>query len=160
MNNKILIAASVCLSVFAAAQSQTDQPKTSTAQGNSLEQKKIVHRDLAARDMASGHASGKKSADDDWNQQNAVSTTKAPTVKPVSSNSGATAQTRVASGDVNGDGVADKTAKSSAHATESLSVTSPSTIQSPRDVATGQASGKRQHKPLTITKESDKTSNK
>ncbi|MBI3260695.1 MAG: type VI secretion system tube protein Hcp [Ignavibacteriae bacterium] len=30
-------------------------------------------------------------------------------------------------------------------------------VKSPRDVATGQASGKRQHKPITITKEFDKT---
>lgn len=33
-----------------------------------------------------------------------------------------------------------------------------SAIQSPRDVATGQASGKRMHKPLIITKELDKSS--
>jgi hypothetical protein len=158
MNNKILIAASVCLSVFAAAQSQTDQPKPSTTQGSSLEQKNVVHRDLAARDMATGHASGKKSATDDWTQQNAVSTSKAPTVKPVSSNSGAKA--RIATGDVNGDGVADKAAKNSAHATESVTVTTPSKTQSPRDVATGQMSGKRQHQPVVVTKESDKSSNK
>jgi hypothetical protein len=161
MNNKILIAASVCLSVFAAAQSQTDQPKPSTAQGSAnLEQKNVVHRDLAARDMATGHASGKKSASDDWTQQNAVSTTHAPTVKPVSSNSGTKAQTRVATGDVNGDGVADKAAKNSAHATESITVATPSKTQSPRDVATGQMSGKRQHQPVVVTKESDKSSNK
>jgi hypothetical protein len=158
MNNKILIAASVCLSVFAAAQSQTDQPKPSTAQASSLEQKKVVHRDLAARDMATGHASGKKSASDDWTQKNAVSTTKAPAVKPVSSNSGT--QTRVATGDVNGDGVADKAAKNSAHATESVTVTTPSKTQSPRDAATGHMSGKRQHQPVVVTKESDKSPNK
>ena len=29
-------------------------------------------------------------------------------------------------------------------------------VKAPRDVATGQSSGKRQHKPLTITKEFDK----
>ena len=30
-------------------------------------------------------------------------------------------------------------------------------VQSPRDLATGQASGKRMHKPITITKELDKS---
>ena len=166
MNNKILIAASIGLSLFAAAQSQTDKqkPKPSTtetqsprdlasgqASGRSMDQKTkdggIVHRDVAARDIATGQASGKKTAQDDWHQQSAA--------KPVSSTSETKATSRVAVGDVNGDGAADVAAsKNSAHASESLSTngTSPAKVQAPRDAATGQASGKRQHQPMTIIK--------
>jgi len=45
----------------------------------------------------------------------------------------------VAAADVDGDGMADRTVSHE--------------VQSPRDLATGQASGKRMHKPFTITKE-------
>jgi hypothetical protein len=167
MNNKIVIAASIGLSLFAAAQSQTDKPKTkpSTTQtqnprdlatGQSsgrTEQKAIVHRDLATRDAASGQATGKTMASDDWQQRNAVSTGTHAGVKPVASSSGTNAQPRVATGDVNGDGVADAaSSRSSAHATESI-------VQNPRDVATGQMSGKRQHQPVTVTKRSEKQPN-
>src|ERR1700724_3018246 len=123
MNNKILIAASIGLSLFAAAQSQTDKqkPKPSTTQtqsprdlasgqssGRSVDQQTrnspVIHRDVAPRDIATGQASGKKTAQDDWHQQS-----------------------RVAKGDVNGDGTADVAAsKSSAHATESATTTSSS----------------------------------
>jgi hypothetical protein len=163
MNNKILIAASVSLSLFAAAQSQTDKqkPKPSTTQtqsprdlasgqasGRSVDQQTknspVIHRDVAPRDIATGHSSGKKTAQDDWHQQSAA--------KPVSETK---APSRVAVGDVNGDGAADVAAsKNSAHASESLSTngTSPAKVQAPRDAATGQASGKRQHQPLTVIK--------
>jgi hypothetical protein len=177
MNNKILIAASVGLSLFAAAQSQTDKqkPKPSTTQtqsrrdlatgqasGRSTEQKAkeggVVHRDLAARDVATGRATGKTAAQDDWHQQNAVSNGTPAGVKPVSSSSNTKAQSRVATGDVNGDGASDVAAsRNSGHATEAITATSPSKIQNPRDVATGQASGKRQHPP--VTKPSDKSPN-
>jgi hypothetical protein len=159
MKNKILIAASIGLSLFAAAQSQTDKqkPKSSTTQtqsprdlasgqasGRSVDEKSkdqkandggVIHRDLAARDVATGQASGKKTAQDDWHQQNA-------------------AQAHVAKGDVNGDGTADVAAsKNSAHATEAAaSTTSSPKVQAPRDAATGRATGKRQHQPFTITK--------
>ena len=165
MKNKILIAASVGLSLFAAAQSQTDnqKPKPSTTQtqsprdlasgqasGRSMDQKAkdggIVHRDLAARDIATGQSSGKKTAQDDWHQQSAA--------KPVSSVSETKATSRVAVGDVNGDGTADVAAsKNSAHATEAAaSTTSSPKVQAPRDTATGHASGKRQHQPPIIIK--------
>jgi hypothetical protein len=164
MNTKILIAALAGLSVVAAAQSQTDKqkakPSTTETQNprdaasgqatGRLEQKNVVHRDLAARDVASGHATGKKTAQDDWQRSG---------LKPVSSSSD-TKPSHVAVGDVNGDGRADMavSSKNSAHATEaaaSISSGSPK-VQTPRDVASGQASGKRQHQPVTITKEADK----
>lgn len=164
MNTKILIAALAGLSVVSAAQAQTDKQKAkpSTTQTQStrdaasgqatgrLEQKNVVHRDLAARDVASGHATGKKTAQDDWQQSGA---------KPVSSSSD-TKPSHVAVGDVNGDGRADVavSSKNSAHATEAAASTSSgsSKVQTPRDVASGQASGKRMHQPVTITKEADK----
>lgn len=166
MKNKILIAASIGLSLFAAAQSQTDKqkPKPSTTQtqsprdlasgqasGRSVDQQTknspVIHRDVAPRDIATGHSSGKKTAQDDWHQQSAA--------KPVSSTSETKTESRVAVGDVNGDGVADVAAsKNSAHASESLSTngTSPAKVQAPRDAASGQATGKRQHQPMTIVK--------
>ena len=101
----------------------------------------LVHRDLSARDQATGQASGKTAT---------------------SSSNSASSTTRVATGDVDGDGRADVTAvKNSGHATEKNAVLhSSSSVQSPRDAASGQASGKRQHKPVTVTKELDKASTK
>jgi hypothetical protein len=109
MNKQILIAASVGLSLFAAAQSQTDKQKPKPAptttisprdasSGQSsgrmehLEQKGVVHRDLAARDLATGHATGKKTAQDDWHEQNAASSSTPVSVKPASSTSDTNAQ--------------------------------------------------------------------
>ncbi len=139
MNTKILIAALAGLSLVAAAQSPTDKQKTkpSTMQ--------TQHKDVAA-----GQVSGGKAAQDDWHQTAA---------KPASGST--TKPTHVAVGDVNGDGRADlAVSKNSAHATESQSVSagSSSKEQTPRDAASGQTSGKRQHQPLTITKTTDKAS--
>lgn len=143
MKKRILVAGFAMLSLFAAAQSQSkgtnDAPAPASevkaprdhATGQASGQKNIVHRDLAARDAATGHASGKVTPHDDWQTKNAVSTGSTATVKPV------------AAADVDGDGQTDKTEaeQSNAH------------VQSPRDVATGQASGKRQHKPISVQKE-------
>lgn len=164
MNTRILLAALAGLSVVAAAQSQTNQqkPKSSTtptqisrdaASGQAsgrLEQKNIVHRDLATRNVATGQAMGNKTAQDDWTQRVA---------KPGSSSSD-TKPSHVAVGDVNGDGRADValSSKGSAHATEAVASTTSvsSKDQSSRDAASGQLTGRRQHQPITITKEVDK----
>ncbi len=173
MNKRILIAASVGLSLFAAAQTQTDKQKPkpaatttinshdlssgqSSGRREPLEQKSVIHRDLAARDLATGHASGKKSAQDDWQQQNAAAPG-TPSVKPASSTSETNAQPRVVKGDVNGDGAA--ASKNSGHASETLNATGSSTTQGQRDVAKGQMTGKRQHQPVSVTKTNDKTPN-
>jgi hypothetical protein len=167
MNTKILIAALAGLSLVAAAQSQTDEQKAkpSTTQTQSardaasgqttrhLEQKNVVHRDLAARDVASGHATGKKTAQDDWQQSG---------LKPVSSSSD-TKPSHVAVGDVNGDGHADlAVSKNSAHATEAVASTASgsSKAQAPHDVASGQTSGKRMHQPLVTNETIKKDPNK
>ena len=85
-----------------------------------------------SKDVAKGYVSGGKMAQDDWHQ----------TAKTAPSNSGT--KPAVAAGDVNGDGRADVMARDKA----------------PRDAASGQASGKRMHKPITITKEVDKADTK
>ena len=70
-------------------------------------------------------------------------------------------QPRVATGDVNGDGRADVTATTPTtnNGQNSNAINnSHSNIKQPRDLATGQASGKRQHEPVTIRKEVDAAS--
>ena len=154
MKSKILVLGFACLSLVAVAQSNEKQSKekqnqpaavksprdiaTGQASGKAMSDQKVVHRDLAARDAQSGKATGKKMAQDDWHQQ------------------------RVAVGDVNGDGKADVTANGSAHASgQNAAVnTSHSNIKNQRDMATGQASGKRHHQPMTVSKEVDKASPK
>lgn len=130
-----------------------------------------------ARETASGMATGRKTmAHDDWQSQKTAisgdphvqevsasgngqselreSPSKASTGKtevresPSKPSSGGTTMVRespskaslgktsVVAGDLDGDGRADKTAASS------------DGVKSPRDIATGQASGKRQHKPM------------
>jgi hypothetical protein len=91
---------------------------------------------MAAREQQSPKATGKVSAHDDW---------QAPAAK--TSNGAAASsggQTRVATGDVNGDGKADAAINNS-----------HSNIKNSKDAATGQASGKRVHDDITITKHSD-----
>ena len=157
MKSKILVLGFACLSLVAVAQTNEKQSKekqkqnqaaaavksprdvaTGQASGKAMSDQKVVHRDLAARDAQSGKATGKKMAQDDWHQQ------------------------RVAVGDVNGDGKADVTANGSAHASGQNAVinNSHSNIKNQRDMATGQASGKRQHQPMTVSKEVDKASPK
>jgi len=155
MKSKILVLGFACLSLVAMAQSNEKQSKekqnqppaavksprdvaTGQASGRAMSDQKVVHRDLAARDAQSGKATGKKMAQDDWHQQ------------------------RVAVGDVNGDGKADVTANGSAHASGQNVVinNSHSNIKNSREIMTGQASGKRQHQPLTVSKEVDKASPK
>ncbi len=153
--NKIVLVGLICLSLGAFAQSNNQQSQTGTeksvasprdaasgqASGKRMHKPMLVHRDLAARDAASGQASGKTAT---------------------SSSSSASSTPRVATGDVDGDGRTEvKAVKDSGHATEKDAVLhSSSTIQSPRDAASGQATGKRQHKPVTVTKELDKASTK
>jgi len=92
---------------------------------------------MAAREQQSPKATGKVSAHDDWQTPAAKTSGGAP-----ASSSGG--QTRVATGDVNGDGRADAAINNS-----------HSNIKNSKDVATGQMTGKRQHSDITITKHSD-----
>lgn len=94
---------------------------------------------VAPRDAQSGQASGKVAAT--TSAQPAITDNKKTTSAKGQDGSG---ETRVAVGDVNGDGKADAT-------------TQPG-VTSPRDSSTGMATGKRQHQPITITKEVGATS--
>jgi hypothetical protein len=176
MNSKILVVAFAGLSLLAAAQSSGPQEKPAQEQKSAAQpdqaaqQKGVIHRDLATRNAAAEKKDGKTTAMDDWHQtakstgsSNAavadvngdgkadLTQTAAPSPKVVD----------VKAGDLNGDGRPDLNSKNSGHATEQNAiVTSESNVKSPRDIATGQASGKRQHKPVTIVKEVDKASPK
>lgn len=200
MNRKILIIGFASLSLFAAAQSQSNDSKgqsskpaevkrprdvaTGQASGRRVEKAAdhgIVHRDLATRESPTRQSTG-TTAQDNSQQTKAVSSGNPANVKNVSAadlNRDGKAD-RGATGDVNGDGVPDAAAaKNSGHATEHQAVATPrdaasgmatgkrqhepvrivkESDKSPRDTATGQASGKRQHKPITVTKQADKAS--
>ena len=89
-------------------------------------------------------ALGKTMAMDDW---------QAMTITHVASDgSGAPLYLRVQAGDLDGDGVADEAAIKLVCTAGGVS-SSLYRIVSPRDLATGQSSGKRMHKPFLITKE-------
>lgn len=162
MNNKILVVGFACLSVVAAAQSneKKEQPSSSStvvsprdtasgqASGKRMHKPMTIRKeyDAAGREASTGKATGKTMAQDDWQ---ATSVSSAPESKPKS--------TRVAVGDLDGDGKADVAAtQTSGQAKEQNAANSRSDVKSPRDTSTGQASGKRQHQDITITKQSDK----
>ena len=94
---------------------------------------------------AADPALGKTMAMDDWT---------AMTITHVAASDGAGSPLylRVQAADLDGDGVADEAVVKLACDAGSVSSSSYQ-IVSPRDVATGQSSGKRMHKPFVITKE-------
>lgn len=59
---------------------------------------------------------------------------------------------RVAAGDLDGDGIADE-AYLKLDCADGVLKQALYTVQSPRDAASGQASGRRMHKPITVVKE-------
>jgi len=163
MSNKILIVGALaCLSAVAVAQSDQSQksaspspaPSTKAAQSPAsatsaqpadqrMHKPITVTAEVSSHDVASGKATGKKMASDDWEAPAAKSSDPKSTPTP----------TRVATGDVNGDGKADVAAPKTGQATLQNTSAASSDVKSPRDIATGQASGKRQHEP--VTKQSD-----
>jgi len=155
MKSTILVAGFACLTLAAVAQSSGSKEQAPTAAPV-----------VSPRDAASGQATGKrmhkpitvtaeagmdapakdaakapkKTAADDWQTKSAPSST--PQIK------------RVAAADVDGDGKADAAASqhpSQASGQNSAINNSHSNIKSPRDLATGQASGKRAAQPATGT---------
>jgi hypothetical protein len=158
MNKIMMVAAVACLSAAASAQSaqtkdkapapsqSTGAPNADSAQtaGKRMHKPVTMVSDDSSKQAIPAVAKGGKTANDDW-------TTSAKSADPKTSN----AQPRVATGDVNGDGVADATAKNSGHASETLK-----SATAPRDLATGHASGKRQHEPVVVTKQTDAASPK
>ncbi len=130
----------------AAASEQVKAPRdlaTGQASGKRQYQPVIIRKvsadeGMTAREQQSPKATG-KTAQDDW-QASAVKTS-----APANSNG----QTRVATGDVNGDGKADAAINNS-----------HSNIKNSKDAASGQASGKRMHGDITVTKSTDAASPK
>jgi len=158
MSNRILIVGALaCLSAVAVAQSDQNNkapvqgqtantPDSASGQtaGKRMHKPMVMSTDASSKPAASTLGTGGKTANDDW--------TTAAKSDPKTGNG----QTRVATGDVNGDGMPDATAKNSGHATEAITpAAASSNATQPRDVASGQTSGKRQHEPVAVTKASD-----
>jgi hypothetical protein len=121
MKRKILFVGLACLSAVAVAQSDGSQQKSASPAASSQQV-------TSPRDVATGQASGKR-----MHKPITVTAQDEAAVResPSKASLGKTS-VRVAAGDVNGDGRPDVAASSAS-----------SNVKSPRDVATGQASGKR-----------------
>lgn len=138
MKSKILIVGLACLSLVAVAQEQSSAREAK-----------------APRDAATGQASGRRT------NQKAGETANDDAASREASTGKATGRqgVPVSAGDVDGDGKADVAASENSSAAAkpaSGAKTIPVSIKTPRDSATGQATGKRQHSPVTVTKQSDK----
>lgn len=129
MNKKILLVGLACLSAVAVAQSDGSQQKSATPSSQVT----------SPRDVATGQASGKRM----HKPLTVTSDDQALRESPSKSSLGKTS-VRVAAGDVNGDGKAD------------VAPAASSDVKSPRDLATGQASGKRQAASANEKSGSDK----
>ena len=120
MNKKILVVGLACLSAMAVAQSDGSQQKSASPSSNSQQV-------TSPRDAATGQASGKRM------HKPITVTAQDETALRESPSKASLGKTnvRVAAGDVNGDGKPDVAATSTT-----------SNTKNPRDLATGQASGK------------------
>jgi hypothetical protein len=134
MNRKILLVGLACLSAVAVAQSDGSQQKSATP-GSTPSSQQVT----SPRDVATGQASGKRM----HKPVTVTSDDQALRESPSKSSLGKTS-VRVAAGDVNGDGKAD------------VAPAASSDVKSPRDLATGQASGKRQASTANEKSGSDK----
>jgi hypothetical protein len=158
MSNKFLmVGALACLSAVAVAQADQrkekapaqDQAAASQDAASGQTSGKRMHKPITmtaetGKEASTGKVTGKTAADD-WQAPAAKSTLPKTQAQP-----------RVATGDVNGDGKADASAPKSPDRATLQNTAASSTSsdgKSPRDLATGQSSGKRQHEPVTATKE-------
>jgi len=140
MNKKVLVVGFACLSAVAVAQSGGSQQKSASPSASSQEV-------TSPRDVATGQASGKRmhkpitvsSQDETAVRESPSKASLGQTAVRESPSKASLGKTsvRVAAGDVNGDGSPDVAASSS------------SEVKSPRDLATGQASGKQAQQPVT-----------
>jgi FG-GAP repeat. len=121
MKRNILLVGFACLSVVAVAQSDGRQQKSATPSAAPSSQQVT-----SPRDAATGQASGKRM----HKPITVTSEDQALRESPSKASIGKTS-VRVAAGDVNGDGKADVAPAAAS-----------SDVKSPRDLATGQASGK------------------
>lgn len=165
MNRKIWIAAFACVCFVATAQSSSTSKKASAprengsgqASGQAAPKAGQTHDRESSQPSVSegvvrdtGNMAGNHK--DGWN---AVTSTNAKG-KPgsVSSSDGSTSQwpSKVATGDVNGDGHADVAASAAKGASTNG--------QTSREISSGMPTGRRQHDPLTVTKTQDAASPK
>jgi FG-GAP repeat len=148
MTKKILIAGFACLSLMVIAQSSgTKDQAVSAAQT----------KDAHPKDVASGQASGRVAPMKLTSAQPTITDNKKTASAQAQDGNG---QARVATGDLNGDGRADVAASASVSkpAGSQAVLSDPAAseqVKAPRDLATGQASGKRQYQPIIIRKVSD-----
>jgi hypothetical protein len=159
--NKLLLVGFVCVSLGAFGQSSADQGKTANGKTAAAPQAAAsgkasgnrMHDAASVSEATAANPTGNKTGHDDWTQGVAA--------KSNGTNNGQ-AGTHVATGDVNSDGRADLTAaKSSGNtATKNAVMTGNSGAQGSKDAASAQTSGKRQHQPVTIRKETDAASTK
>ena len=167
MKKILIVGALAGLSAVAMAQSaQSDkskEPSAASAQATSSQDaasgqtaEKRMHKPITVtaevgREASTGKATGKTSAHDDWQAPSAkIAEPKA--AEPKTSEPKTTPnQVRVAPADVNGDGKADavKPGQPTLHNTAATS----SDVKSPRDISTGQSSGK-QAQPAAAHRES------
>jgi hypothetical protein len=152
MKSKIAIAGFVFASTFAVAQLGLHQNATART-GATLQ---------SSRDAATGQASGRKfnkrATEDTFANTNASATARdAATGQASGKRTHGSAQTSansnaqlkgVAAGDVNGDGAVEQSADSNGSLQSSTGASASAGVKSPRDAASGQASGKRQHQPV------------
>ena len=124
MKRKILLVGFACLSVVAVAQSDGSQQKSASPAAS-------PQQATSPRDVATGQASGKR-----MHKPLTVTTDDAALRESPSKASLGKTTVRVAAGDVNGDGKADVAPNAAS-----------SSVKSPRDLATGQASGKSAQPP-------------
>jgi hypothetical protein len=136
MRTKILLAGLACLSVVAVAQQSNRETKPSSKAGQVMVRESPTKASTGLRESPTKASTG--------------ALRESPSKSPLKA------------ADVDGDGKADRNigSQSSGSGAGVAINNSHSNIKSPRDVATGQASGKRQHEPITIQKELDKSSPK
>ena len=139
MKNKILVVGFALASVFAVAQSSNSQADPAKKSSSDVKQPVDVNTGRVKATMQKAEASADASKTAPREPSSGMATGKTQ---------------RVATGDVNGDGKADVAPASSPNS-QSTPSASQSDVKSPRDVATGQASGKRQYQPVTIRKAVD-----
>ena len=182
MNRKIWIVAFACASFIAAAQSSSTSKNTNSREnGSGQASGKVVPKSGASHDreasvpsvsegVAPDHGNMAGNHKDGWNAVTSSDTKGNP--GSVHTSDGSTSQwpSRVATGDVNGDGRADVTAKAPAgdvngdgHADVAASTTTNSASnkgQNSKEISSGMPTGRRQHEPVTVHKEVDKTTPK
>ena len=142
MKSKILVVGFALASVLAVAQSSNGQADPAKKSSSDVKQPVDVNtgRVKAAMQKTEAPADASKT-----------------TAREASTGMATGKVQRVKTGDVNGDGKADVAAGSNSNSQSTPSNATPanttsSDVKSPRDLATGQASGKRQYNPVTIRK--------